>query len=261
MTDGGLGHAHVVGCMLSFMLQRGMLVCLLSLTAAAQSSFDSRLSVHTVVREDIFAGWMSNDMERLGRGEKNLEALLAERPQSKAPLLAWKASIALTRATAAHEAGKKADFEREHRKAMELFDEAAKAGPTDFGVLAVTGGSYTQFADRLPEPQRSAAWQVAYKSYRAMHEQQKEQADRMPLHLKGELLAGLALTAQRTGHAEEAAALLTRIVEGMPGTVYATSAKRWIERPETREKSSLACQTCHDPGRLAARQTALAAQK
>jgi tetratricopeptide (TPR) repeat protein len=238
-----------------------MLVCLLSLTAAAQSTFDARLSVHTIVREDIFAGWMANDMARLARGEKNLEVLLAERPQSKAPLLAWKASIALTRAAAAHEAGKKADFEREHRKAMELFDEAAKAGPTDFGVLAVTGGSYTQFADRLPEPQRATAWQVAYQAYRAMHEQQKAQADRLPLHLKGELLSGLALTAERTGRADEAGPLLTKIVEGMPGTVYATSAKRWIERPETRAKSSLACQTCHDAGTLSARTAALAAQK
>jgi hypothetical protein len=242
-------------------MHRGILVCLLSLTAAAQSTFDARLSVHTILREDIFAGWMANDMERLARGEKNLEILLMERPQSKAPLLAWKGSIAVTRAAIAHEAGRKADFERDYRKAVDLFDEAAKAGPTDFGVLAVTGGTYSQFADRLPEPQRAAAWQLAYKCYRAMHEQQKEQVDRLPLHLKGELLAGLALTAERTGRADEAAPYLTRIVETMPGTLYATSAKRWIDRPETRAKSGLACQTCHDAGRLAARTTALAAQK
>ena len=41
---------------------------------------DTRLSVHTLVREDIFAGVLDNDMERLARGEKSIEVLLVERP-------------------------------------------------------------------------------------------------------------------------------------------------------------------------------------
>jgi hypothetical protein len=244
------------------MLHRGILICLLSLTAAAQSTFDARLSIHTILREDIFAGFMANDAERLARGEKNLETLLVERPKSKPSLVAWKGTIALTRAVRANEAGRKADFEREHQKAIDLFAAAAKdGGPGDFGVVIVTAGSYTALADRLPEPQRAAGWQVAYQGYRIALEGQKDQVDGMPLHLKGELLAGLAMTAQRTGRADEAGLYLTKVVEGMPGTVYATTAKRWIEQPGLRAKSSVACQTCHEPGRLAARTTALAAKK
>jgi hypothetical protein len=243
------------------MLQKGMLICLLSLTAAAQPTFDPRLSIHTILREDVFAGFMANDPERLARGEKNLETLLVERPQSKAPLVAWKGTIALTRAVRAHETGRNADYEREYRKALDLFAAAAKEAPSDFGVVIITAGSYTALGDRLPEAQRAAAWQAAYRGYRVALEQQKDQVDGMPLHLKGELLAGLAVTAERTGHADEAGPYLTRIVEGMPGTVYATTAKRWIEKPEMRAKSSIACQTCHEPGRLAARTTALAAAK
>jgi hypothetical protein len=238
-----------------------MLICLLSLTASAQSTFDARLSIHTILREDIFAGFMANDAERLARGEKNLETLLVERPQTKPSLVAWKGTVALTRAALAHEGGRKADFEREYRTALDLFASAAKDGPSDFGVVIVTAGSYTALADRLPEPQRAAGWQVAYQGYRTALERQKDQVDGMPLHLKGELLAGLALTAQRTGRADEAGSYLTKIVEGMPGTVYATSAKRWIEQPGMRAKSSIACQTCHEPGRLAARTTALGAKK
>jgi hypothetical protein len=239
-----------------------MLLSICALAAGAQTpASDSRLSVHTILREDIFAGFLANDVERLARGEKNLEKLLAERPEAKAPLLAWKGSIALTRAAHAHEAGRKADFEREHRSTAALFDEAAKTDPKDFGVVAIIGASWGQMAERLPEPQRSAAWQASYRGYRTMLEAQKEQADKLPLHLKGELLSGLALTAQRTGRPDEAAGYLQRIVQSMAGTPYATAAQRWIERPELRAKSSVACQTCHEPGRLAARTAALAGAK
>jgi hypothetical protein len=244
------------------MLHRGILLCLLSLTATAQSTFDARLSIHTILREDIFAGFMANDPERLARGEKNLETLLVERPKAKPSLVAWKGTIALTRAARAHEDGRKADFERDYQKALDLFAAAAKdGGPGDLGVVFVSAGSYTALADRLPEPQRAAGWQVAYQWYRIALEAQKDQVDGMPLHLKGELLAGLAMSAQRTGRSDEAGSYLTKIVEGMPGTAYATAAKRWIEQPGMRDKSSVACQTCHEPGRLAARTTALAAKK
>ena len=40
---------------------------------------DSRLSIHTIMPEDIFAGFVGNDMERFARGEKKLEVLLTER--------------------------------------------------------------------------------------------------------------------------------------------------------------------------------------
>jgi hypothetical protein len=79
------------------MFYRGALLFVWGITGLAQSptvsTFDPRLSVHTIVREDIFAGFLANDLERLARGEKNLERLLAERPSAKAPLLAWKAGI------------------------------------------------------------------------------------------------------------------------------------------------------------------------
>ena len=239
-----------------------MLLFLFALTAGAQTpAFDTRLSVHAILREDIFAGFLANDLERLARGEKNLETLLKERPETKASLIGWKGTIALTRAAHAHEAGRKADFEREHRSAAALFDEASKMDPKDFGVVAIVGASWGQMADRLPEPQRSGAWQASYQGYRAMLEAQKEQVDKLPLHLKGELLSGLALTAQRTGRPDEASGYLQRIVQSMPGTPYATAAQRWIERPEARAKSSVACQTCHEPGRLQARTAALAAAK
>ena len=59
---------------------------------------DTRLTVHTLVREDIFAGFLQNDLARLARAEKNLETLLASRPGERPGVLAWQGGAALTRA-------------------------------------------------------------------------------------------------------------------------------------------------------------------
>ena len=52
--------------------------------AAAQSPepplSESRLTVHTLLREDVFAGFMANDMVRFARAERNIEQLLRDRP-------------------------------------------------------------------------------------------------------------------------------------------------------------------------------------
>ncbi len=50
---------------------------------------DTRIAVQTLVREDIFAGMLQNDMTRLARSEKSIESLLASRPADRAELTAW----------------------------------------------------------------------------------------------------------------------------------------------------------------------------
>ena len=78
-------------------------------TAAAQSPEppigDTRLTVHTLLREDIFAGFLDNNAERVGRAERNIALLLEQRPADRANLLAWKAGLDLHKAVRAHETG------------------------------------------------------------------------------------------------------------------------------------------------------------
>ena len=83
----------------------------------------------------------------------------------------------------------------------------------------------------------------------------------MPLHLKGELLGGMAQTAQRTGHATEAAEFVERILTSMPGTAYAAVAQKWKDEPQAAANTSLLCHSCHDAGRLEARKATLATAK
>ncbi len=212
---------------------------------------DTRLTIHTLVREDIFAGWRADDMERLARGEKNIELLLTQRPDSKAELLAWKGGALLYRAVIAHEDDRKTDFEGYYKKAREAFKGASSLGPNSGGVAAVVGGSYAMFGDRLPERYRAAAWSDSYDHYKNLWKQQASVVDELPVHHRGELLAGVTQSAQRTGRKKEADEFLDRMLDKLKGTSYERTALKWKKNPQLAENSNLTCKSCHDPGRLA----------
>jgi len=246
-----------------YALKRLIVLAALVGVAAAQSPApqsllsDTRISVNTLLREDIFAGFLADDMDRFSRGEKNLDLLLDQRPAEKSTLLAWKALTKLYRAIRATENNRNDEFQQYYRQATDLFGEAARLGPSNPGVSAITGGSYVVLADRLPKEYRATAWSQAYDSYRALWKLQAPAVDRLPVHLRGELLAGLAQSAQRTGHAEEASQYVDKILEVLRDTPYEPIAKKWKARPESAANTTIACLTCHDSGRLAARAAAL----
>jgi len=216
---------------------------------------DMRLSIHTLVREDIFAGWRADDMERHARGEKNIDELLKRRPEAKADLLAWKGGTTLYRAVLAFETNKNNEFQHYMQKSLDLFAEAHKLAPQSPGVAAVIGGSYTLFADRLPEKNHSAAWSECYDNYQVLWNQQGPDVAKMTVHARGELLAGLAQSAQRTGRQKEFGDHLEKILALLPGTPYERVAKRWKNNPQLAINSSITCKTCHAGGRLNARIT------
>jgi len=74
--------------------------------------------------------------------------------------------------------------------------------------------------------------------------------------MRGEVLAGMAQTAQRTGRAEEAAQFVDRLLM-MTGTPYEKTAKEWKANPASAVTTNVTCKSCHGPGRLSARIAAL----
>jgi len=239
-------------------------VVVISATVPAQAPEppveEARLTVHTLVREDLFAGFLQNDVTRLARGEKNLARLLAARPAERASIVAWQGMAALTRAALANEANQRDEFRRHLERAAAAFDEATALGAGNIGVFAVIGGSYSMIADRLPDAERAAAWQQAYAAYQRLWTMQGTMIDKLPVHHRGELLSGLALTAQRTGRDAEVGPQLDRILALLPDTPYATRARQWKDEPSSRATAQLTCQTCHGPGTLTAHLAELAKQ-
>jgi hypothetical protein len=238
-------------------IKKALLVVALVTVAAAQSPqsplSDSRFTVHTLVREDIFAGWMSDDMGRFERGEKNIQLLLEQRPGQKGNLLSWKGGALLYRAVLAHEGNRADEFNRLYQQALDAFSEAAKTTSGNDAVAAVTGGSFAVFGDRLPKEYRAAAWSASYDNYLMLYKQQAPFIDKLPVHLRGEVLGGLAQAAQRTGRKEETAQYVDKILAVLGGTPYEGVARKWKSNPESAANTSITCMSCHDAGRLAVR--------
>ena len=218
---------------------------------------DKRLTVHTLVREDVFAGFRNDNLGRLAKAEQNIEILLKERPEERANLLAWRAGAATYRAVRAHEAGQAAEFERRFAAALEDFARAAKLYSGGAGVPAIAGGTMATFADRLPEKHRAAAWAQAYDNYSVLWKQQGATIEKLPVHFKGEVLSGLTQSAQRTGRTEEAAQYLDKMLTMLTETPYEPMAKQWKADPAGAAKTNLTCKNCHNPGRLSNRLEAL----
>jgi hypothetical protein len=242
-------------------LKSALMVFAVVTASGAQSSdrplADPRLTVHTLLREDIFAGFIGHDMTRLSRAERNIATLLDNRPGERANLLAWKAGASLCRAVVAHESANADEFQRSFREARDGFAEAARLESGNDGVHAITGGSYVFFADRLPETHRAAAWSHAYDAYSTLWKEQEPVIEKLPVHHRGEVLAGLAQSAQRTGRTDEAAQHVDRILALLQGTQYEATARQWKTDPAAAATTSLTCKTCHSPGRLSARLAAL----
>ncbi len=218
---------------------------------------NKRLTIHTLLREDIFAGWRANDMERYARGEKNIDLLLEQRPGSRGELLAWKGGSKLYRAVLAHEAGNDEEFRQLYDSSQQMFAEAKTLGAKNPAVSAVVGGSYVLFTDRLPEELRAAGWNECYDQYQALWSQQGAVVERLPVHIRGELLAGLIQSSQRTGRTEELGQYLDKMLEVLPDTPYARIAERWKTDPQAAAEGNISCKSCHAEGRLSARLAAV----
>jgi tetratricopeptide (TPR) repeat protein len=222
------------------------------------AQIDPRIGVSPLVREDLFAGILANDMTRFAQGEATLDQLDKERPEKRGTVRAWQGAAALYRAVLAYESGDAQQGGRFYEKAQALLDEALRLAPNDLSVLSLGAFGNGLFADRLPADKRAASWAKAYDFYRKLSAQQMPGFDKLPLHDKGELLAGLAMSAQRTGREAEYLQCLDKMIEVMADTPYARTARTWKDRPETASKTSLMCKTCHDPGRLDAKRASLA---
>ncbi len=219
---------------------------------------DTRIAVQTLLREDIFAGMLQNDMTRLARSEKSIESLLASRPADRAELTAWQGTTALTRAVAAHEAKQPDQFRTHHRRAVELFTEAIKLAPENDGVWSIAGGSYAVLSDRLPTADRAAAWEQAYTAYKQLWTRQQGRSRSCRSIIAANCFRGWLRPRSGRGELDEVGPHLDRMLSLVPDTAYAKRAQQWKDEPASRNGSRLTCQTCHAPGTLSARLAELA---
>jgi hypothetical protein len=222
------------------------LVIFFALSLAAEQ----RMSLHWLVREDIFSGLLANDRARLEKGAKTLDAVASFYPP--VDVTAWRGSIELMRAVWAHEDGKTEDFRRHYAISMAYFDECRNLSNEKTAIIPeiFEGGTYVVIADRLPENLRRGAWERCYRAYKKLNALEASRVDRLPLHMKGEIISGLAVATQRTGRTDELPAALQAVETKLAGSVYANAAKKWTADPASASKVRMACLTCHEANTL-----------
>lgn len=222
----------------------------LLLAFATSVAQQPKLSVYTLTREDMFAGPLQDDMNRFQAGMEKLDEMLRENPKNEDALV-MKGFGKVFLAVKALERGDRAGFDSLYSEGIGLMEQARSIRPNNLGVMAVYGATTLYFYPRLPAEQQPAALAKAKTYYEAMYRDQEKFIEKFPLHLKGELLGGLADVEYRLENREKAREYLERIVQTMPGTAYEAKARRWLEKPESVSKDDrLLCLSCHDPGRL-----------
>ena len=232
------------------MTRRILLLIAAAAAVASAQPKPANVPLTTWVREDLFSGPMANDTVRFEAGMKKVETYLAEKPDDPTAV-AFLAFGEMCRAVAALEAGGRAEFASGYEKSMKDFERAnSLAKPNDQSVAAIMGGTFSLLSERLPEARRTEAYQAVRDNFTRLRAAQKPFFDQLPVHMRGEVIAGLAQASYKLGMDDDAKAYLAEIVAKLPGTPYASRAQKWIDNAESAGKSSLTCLTCHDPGRL-----------
>ncbi|MBM3726313.1 MAG: hypothetical protein FJW40_12915 [Acidobacteria bacterium] len=222
------------------------------LNGQAPAPVSNRLTLSWLVREDIFAGILANDRARFEKGVATLAAVGQYYPEPE--VLGWRIAAETLRAVWAHEAGDQETFRRHYSLAMVYTDQCRRVskGPMALFPEIFEGASMVLFADRLPEPLRKGAWERGYRAYAKLSELEKPRMAMLPPHVQGEILAGVALAAHKTGRDAEVGTALDAINQTLPGSPYAAAAKKWAD-PALRGKVQMVCVSCHDPHRLGSR--------
>jgi tetratricopeptide (TPR) repeat protein len=206
---------------------------------------------YTMVREDTFAGYIGGDMARFERGMKYTDQVLADNPQN-ADALVWKGGGQVFLATRLYAQDLNAKADILYEGGLALMEQALANAPGNAGVQASYGGVLAYLAPRLPEGlRRKAALEKARAMYERLYKAQEQVLDRMPVHFRGETLAGLAETNLKLGNMEQARVYLKRISATLPNTSYAKTAELWLAHPESVDANEqIVCGTCHEAGRL-----------
>ena len=232
---------------------RASLFCLLTLPllhGADDLAKPDKVTIHTWVREDIFAGLIGNDTAAFERGVKKIDRYLADHPGDRYGM-AWKFTEAIYRMKLARTKGDDAAYAKQLAIAKELRTKVYAGASPDPGLNIIIGSSLVYVAGVAPEQDKTWMYRDARDLLKVVPELQGAVFERLPPHMRGELWAQLAYASHQLGDAAARDEVLAKMRTQLAGTPYESRARAW-EKPENLAKEkSYACISCHEPGRLA----------
>jgi hypothetical protein len=220
-----------------------------SLNAADELVKPDKITIHTWVREDIFAGWIANDMDAFERGVRKLDRYLADYPNDQ-DALAWKYLVASKYMILARAKGDDAEYARYLAAAKAIRAQIFSGGRDLVGAYIILSNSLLNTATAAPEADRQWMLEDARDMLVKIPKLQGATFDKMPAHMRGEAWGELAFVSEKLGNSAARNEALDKMIAQLPGTPYATRALAWQTDGKLANEKQYTCLSCHDPGRL-----------
>ncbi|SRR5579883_1847046 len=195
-----------------------------------------------VVRESMFAGF-NGDSAALEKAIAICADTLRVNPDH-AEALVWHGSAIWYLSGKAFRAG---DFQRGMAlsdSGMGEMDRAVALDSNNVAVIIPRGASLLAAAPYIQEPYGSAIMRKGLGDYERSLALQQRYFTKLPVHLRGELLGGIADSYRRLGETEKARDVFIRMTTELQGSQYAKLASKWLNVKDMQTNKTLQPPTC-----------------
>jgi hypothetical protein len=228
--------------------------CLLGLVLpllgfAASLDKPDKLSIHTWVREDVFAGWIARDLAALTRGAAKVERFLERNPGDE-NALAWKYLVKIYEMRQAQDAKDVAAYDQAMATAAKIRDSIWSGRSPQAGAHIIVGSMLVAGAYWARETDKPWMYRDGRELLRKVPDLQKGAFDTLPPHMRGELWSSIAFASDRLGDKDERDRVVELMLTQLKGSLYEKRAQRWQKLPALTSEVDNMCISCHEPGRL-----------
>jgi hypothetical protein len=219
------------------------------LALAASLDKPEKLTIHTWVREDVFAGWIARDDASLARGAAKLERYLAANPGDE-NALAWRYMTEVYAMRKAQAAGDASAYDKAMATAAATRDAIWNGRSPKAGAHIIVGSTLVGGAFWAREADKQWMYRDGRDLLSRVPALQKDFFDTLPPHMRGELWSSIAFASDRLGDRAERDRVIALMRDKLAGSVYEKRAERWIKLPSLTNEVDNMCISCHEPGRL-----------
>jgi tetratricopeptide (TPR) repeat protein len=195
------------------------------------------------VRNDFFAGF-AGDKVAFDRAMKAAEQAISDSPGDAAEAMSWHGSGLLAMAGTKFAEGDVAGGMQLWAKAAQEMDKAGEMAPRNIGVLIPRAASWFVASRQAPPQLAEPILAKALADYETVYEIQKTYFDRLDVHMRSELLFGMADGYARQGNSAKARERFEQLAALGPKSGHLAQAELFLKGEKYTVKG-IGCAGCH----------------
>jgi tetratricopeptide (TPR) repeat protein len=222
----------------------------LILIAVAFGSFAQAAHFDDKIRGDFFAGF-AGDKPSMERALAASEAAIAENPKGAAEAMAWHGGGLMILAGEKFRQGDYAAGGDLWSKAVAEMDKAGELEPDNPAILIPRAAVWFAASRRSPPDMGKPLLEKAIADYEHVYQMQTAYFDKLDIHMRSELLFGLADGYSRNGNPEKARLFFEKLVAVGSAGGHFEQAKLYL-KGEKYTVEGAGCVGCHTGASLTA---------